>query len=58
MQPLSDGEKSVIENTIQLSNETSNFDETWQAFPQIINSQSSYDEESRISVISSTLLKK
>lgn len=36
------------ENTIQLSNETSNFDETSQASPQAIKLQSSHDKESRI----------
>ena len=42
-------EKSVNENTIHLSNETSNLDETSQASPQTIDFQSSYDEENRIS---------
>ena len=36
------------ENTTQLSNETSNFDETSQASPQAMKLQSSYDKESRI----------
>ena len=47
----SDGENSVNENTIQVSNEIPNLGETSQASPQTINSQSSYDEENKISDI-------
>ena len=47
----SDNENSVNENTIQLSNETSNLHETSQVSPQMINSQSSYVEENGINDI-------
>ena len=47
----SDDQNSVNENTIQLSNDTSNLDETSQASNQTINSQSRYDEENRINDI-------
>ena len=49
----SDGENSVNENenTIQVSNEIPNLGETSQGSPQTINSQSSYDEENKISDI-------
>ena len=47
----SDCENSANEKTIQLSNETSNPDETSQACPQTIKSQSNYDEERNISDI-------
>ena len=49
----SDGENSVNENenTIQVSNEIPKLGETSQASPQTINSQSSYDEENKISDI-------
>ena len=47
----SDNENSVNENTIQLSNETSNLNETSQVSPQMINSQSSYVEENGINDI-------
>ena len=48
-----DGENSVNENenTVQVSNEIPNLGETSQASPQTINSQSSYDEENKISDI-------
>ena len=47
----SDDENNVNGNTIQLPNETSNLDGTLRASTQTINSQSSCDEESRISDI-------
>ena len=47
----SDNENSVNENTIKLSNETSNLHETSQVSPQMINSQSSYVEENGINDI-------
>ena len=47
----SDDENSTNENKIQLSNETSNLDETSRASTQMINSQSSYDEGKRINDI-------
>ena len=42
---VSDGENSVNQNTIQLSKETSNLDETSQTSVQTIISQTNYDED-------------
>ena len=47
----SDGESSVTENIIQLSNKTCKLDETFQASPQTINPQSSDDEDNRLNDI-------
>ena len=47
----SDGESSVTENIIQLSNKTCKLDETFQASPQTINPQSSDDEGNRLNDI-------
>ena len=47
----SDDENSVNENTTEIPNDTSNLDETSQASPQTINSQSSYYEDKRINDI-------